>query len=171
MAPPYRPAGFTLRPPAPRPSSMPALLTRRLGDLLAIQDQCRDAHWDLAGPDLASVRRSLFVLWGSMEKYGDLLAGRVAQLGGAAPVSGRRPVGGSVLDDASLRPCGVEEEHLTSLRRSLEATGIRFRSAIRTAREIGDMESAVICHDVARAVTASRRIVAARLDERGRGCR
>ena len=168
MAPLYRPAGFTLRPPVQRLTSMMVLLTGRLRDLLAIQDQCREAHWDLVGPDLASVRRSLFVLWGSMEKVGDLLAGRVAQLAGAgvAPVSGRAAhPGRSALDDAPLGP-STAEEHLTNLRGSLEATGIRLRSAIRAAREMGDMESATICADVARVAAASRLIVAARLAER-----
>ena len=67
-------------------------------------------------------------------------------------------------------PCSAEE-HLTNLRGSLEAAGIRLRSAIHAAREMGDVESAVICANVARGATASRRIVAARLAERGPECR
>ncbi len=57
-----------------------SLLNQRLADAIDLQTQCKQAHWNVKGPD---VHRPSQVV-GDAEEYVDLIAERVVQLGGIA---------------------------------------------------------------------------------------
>src|SRR5262249_31951013 len=74
------------------------LLNARLADALDLGRQVKQAHWNVRGTNFIALHKLFDEVYDDVEEYGDLLAERVAQLGGIAEgtiqaVSGRTTLG------------------------------------------------------------------------------
>ena len=59
-------------------------LNRRLADALDLQGQCKQAHWNVKGPQFIALHKLFDEVYADVEGYVDLLAERIVQLGGVA---------------------------------------------------------------------------------------
>src|SRR5919201_475455 len=61
-----------------------SLLNQRLADCIDLQTQCKQAHWNVKGPNFIALHKLFDEINEDVEEYVDLLAERVVQLGGIA---------------------------------------------------------------------------------------
>src|SRR6478735_1994864 len=78
------------------------LLNLRLADCIDLQTQCKQAHWNVKGPQFIGLHKLFDDINEDVEEYVDLLAERVVQLGGVAEGTARVVAGRSVLTDYPL---------------------------------------------------------------------
>ena len=60
------------------------LLNQRLADCIDLQTQCKQAHWNVKGPQFIALHKLFDEINEEVEDYVDLLAERIVQLGGIA---------------------------------------------------------------------------------------
>src|SRR5918997_4381677 len=60
------------------------LLNARLADAIDLQTQCKQAHWNVKGPQFIALHKLFDEVNEAVEDYVDLIAERVVQLGGIA---------------------------------------------------------------------------------------
>src|SRR5437667_5421005 len=60
------------------------LLNHRLADCIDLQSQCKQAHWNVKGPNFIALHKLFDEVNESVEDYVDLVAERIVQLGGVA---------------------------------------------------------------------------------------
>src|SRR5437588_12279241 len=60
------------------------LLNRRLADAIDLQLQSRQAYWNVKGPHFMALRELFDKIAEGVEKYANLIAERIVQLGGMA---------------------------------------------------------------------------------------
>src|SRR6478735_3729966 len=61
-----------------------ALLNQRLADCIDLQTQCKQAHWNVKGPQFIALHKLFDEVNEEVEDYIDLIAERIVQLGGVA---------------------------------------------------------------------------------------
>lgn len=135
--------------PAAARAQLVQLLNRRLADGIDLQSQCKQAHWNVKGPNFIALHKLFDEVHAAVAEYVDLLAERVVQLGGVADGT----VGGvaerSELDEYPVG-IGTGEEHVRCLGTALAAFGARMRFTIQEADELEDADSADICTEISR---------------------
>src|SRR6185295_17326796 len=60
------------------------LLNARLADAIDLQTQCKQAHWNVKGPEFIALHKLFDEVNEAVEEYVDEIAERVVQLGGIA---------------------------------------------------------------------------------------
>jgi starvation-inducible DNA-binding protein len=70
--------------PAKLREKMIVLLNARLADSIDLQTQCKQAHWNVKGPDFIALHELFDKVNEDVEEYVDLIAERAVQLGGVA---------------------------------------------------------------------------------------
>src|SRR5688572_1666154 len=75
------------------------LLNRRLADCIDLQTQCKQAHWNVKGPQFIALHKLFDDINEDVEEYVDLLAERVVQLGGVAEGTARMVAGRTTLPE------------------------------------------------------------------------
>src|SRR3954454_22140148 len=65
------------------------LLNARLADAIDLQTQCKQAHWNVKGPNFIALHELFDKINEEAEDYVDLIAERVVQLGGTAEGTAR----------------------------------------------------------------------------------
>src|SRR5256884_6627899 len=65
------------------------LLNGRLADAIDLQTQCKQAHWNVKGPNFIALHELFDQVNGAVEEYVDLIAERAVQLGGSADGTAR----------------------------------------------------------------------------------
>lgn len=127
------------------------LLNGRLADAIDLQLQARHAHWNVRGPQFIALYQLFADVHGAAERYADLVAERVVQLGGVA--EGTRAV---VAERSELPQYPTDitagEGHVWALSNALASFGERVRRAIDETYELGDGGSADICTEISRGV-------------------
>src|SRR5947209_11652386 len=78
------------------------ILNRRLADAIDLQLQSRQAYWNVKGPNFLSLRDLFDKVAEGVEEYANLIAGRIAQLGGKAEGTAHAVAGRSSLDGYGL---------------------------------------------------------------------
>lgn len=124
-------------------------LNRRLADVLDLQGQCKQAHWNVKGSGFMALHLMFDEVHASVAGYADLLAERIVQLGGMAEGTARLVAERSELDEY---PLGIASgaEHIKALSTALAACGSRIRFAIQEADELEDADTADIFTEVSR---------------------
>jgi starvation-inducible DNA-binding protein len=135
----------------PTRKQVAALLNRRLADAIDLQTQCKQAHWNVKGPNFIALHRLFDEVYESVEQYVDLLAERVVQLGATAEGTARVVAERSELDEYPMA-MSAGADHVKSLSRALAAFGSRVRFAINEVDELEDADSADICTEISRGV-------------------
>lgn len=125
------------------------LLNQRLADCIALQTQCKQAHWNVKGPSFIALHKLFDEVNEDVEEYIDLIAERIVQLGGIAegtiPIVAHR----ATLIDYPLTPL-TGSEHVAILSDALAAVGRTARIGIEEMNELEDAASADILTEICR---------------------
>jgi starvation-inducible DNA-binding protein len=138
--------------PAKKREGLVELLNLHLATSLDVMLQSKQAHWNVKGPNFASLHELFDKINEDFEEYSDLLAERIVQLGGIAEgtatvVAKRTPIKQYPL----LLADGLE--HVDYFSGSLAAFGKAVREAIQTSGdEFGDADTADIYTEISRGV-------------------
>src|ERR671937_1221376 len=65
------------------------LLNQRLADCIDLETQCKQAHWNVKGPNFIALHKLFDEINEAVEEYVDLIAERIVQLGGIAEGTAR----------------------------------------------------------------------------------
>jgi len=65
-------------------SELIALMNQRLADATDLQTQMKQAHWNVKGPNFIALHKLFDEIYEDVGEYVDLIAERIAQLGGIA---------------------------------------------------------------------------------------
>jgi starvation-inducible DNA-binding protein len=127
------------------------LLNARLAEAIDLQTQCKQAHWNVKGPNFISLHKLFDDVNEDVEEYVDLIAERAVQLGGVAEGTARMVAKRSGLGEyAAKGPEG--REHVQALSAALSAFGKVVRAAIRTTAELGDADTSDVFTEISRGV-------------------
>src|SRR5499426_2904453 len=75
------------------------LLNQRLADCIDLQTQCKQAHWNVKGPNFIALHKLFDKINEDVEDYVDLIAERAVQLGGEAEGTARMAAKRSALSE------------------------------------------------------------------------
>ncbi len=127
------------------------LLNARLADAIDLQTQCKQAHWNVKGPNFIALHKLFDEVNGEVEEYVDTIAERVVQLGGRAEGTARSVAKRSSLAEyASKTDSG--RDHVEALSTALAAFGKAARHAIEQSNELKDADTADLFTEVSRGV-------------------
>src|SRR5215470_17807165 len=121
--------------PEPSRTKLVDLLNARLADAIDLQTQCKQAHWNVKGPDFIALHKLFDEVNDAVEEYVDLIAERAVQLGGVADGTARLVAKRSSLPEYPARAVDGRE-HVEGVSTVLGAFGRLARAAIDHANEL-----------------------------------
>ena len=127
------------------------LLNNRLADCVDLQSQCKQAHWNVKGPQFIGLHKLFDDVYEETGEYVDLIAERVVQLGGIAEGTVRVASQRSSLTEYPL-VLSSGEDHVNALSDVLAQFSGKAREAIEELDELEDPDSADILTEVSRGV-------------------
>jgi starvation-inducible DNA-binding protein len=127
------------------------LLNARLADCIDLQTMCKQAHWNVKGPQFIALHKLFDEINEDVEGYVDLLAERVVQLGGIAEGTARVVARRTTLPDYPL-VLSAGREHVEALSDALAHFGRTARIGIEEMNELEDAASADILTEICRGV-------------------
>src|SRR3989442_14854244 len=113
------------------------LCNARLADAIDLQTQCKQAHWNVKGPNFIALHKLFDEVNDGVEEYVDLIAERAVQLGGVADGTARVAAKRSSLPEYSVRG-GDGREHVEALSAVLSAFGKPVRARIDRPNALAD---------------------------------
>ncbi|SRR5258706_2301604 len=125
------------------------LLNRRLADAVDLQTQCKQAHWNVRGPEFIALHKLFDEVHEAVTEYADLIAERIVQLGAVAKGTAREVAEQSELDEYPLT-IASGEDHAKNLSAAVAGFASRVRFAIAETDELEDPVTADLCTEVAR---------------------
>lgn len=125
------------------------LCNARLADAIDLQTQCKQAHWNVKGPDFISLHELFDEVYADVASYADLIAERAVQLGGVADGTARSVAKRSSLDEYAVKG-GKGRDHVDALSSALAAFGKLTRHAIGESSELDDADTTDIFTHVSR---------------------
>jgi len=127
------------------------ILNELLADLIDLQLQAKQAHWNVKGPNFISLHELFDGVAEEAEEFVDTVAERIAALGGRAEGTIAMVIQRSKLAAYPLEiVCG--REHVEALSTSLATVGKATRASIDRAAEIRDADTADLCTEVSRGI-------------------
>ena len=135
--------------PAKSRTQVAELLNRRLADALDLQSQCKQAHWNVKGPQFIALHKLFDDVHADVTEYADLIAERIVQLGGVARGTVRDVAETSELDEYPPA-ISTGDDHVKSLSAAVAAFGSRMRLAIGETDDLDDAATADICTEITR---------------------
>src|ERR1700757_163559 len=105
------------------------LLNARLADCIDLQTQCKQAHWNVKGPNFIALHELFDKVNEAVEDYVDDIAERAVQLGGVAEGTARMAAKRSSLSEYPAKVLGGHA-HVEALSSVLAAFGTAARKAI-----------------------------------------
>jgi starvation-inducible DNA-binding protein len=127
------------------------LCNARLADSIDLQTQCKQAHWNVKGPDFIALHELFDKVNEDVEEYVDLIAERVVQLGGVAEGTARSIVKRSSLTEYAPKG-SAGRDHVEALSSALASFGKHARASINQANELGDADTTDIFTEISRGV-------------------
>jgi starvation-inducible DNA-binding protein len=125
------------------------LLNARLADAIDLYTLCKQAHWSVRGPQFIALHKLFDEVSESVAEYADLIAERIAQLGGVVEGTARVAAQRSSLNDYPLTISrGVD--HVTALSDVLAQFGRATRIGIEEMNDLEDAGSADILTEISR---------------------
>ena len=125
------------------------LLNARLADAIDLQTQCKQAHWNVKGPDFIALHKLFDDVNEDVEEYVDSIAERVVQLGGVADGTARSVAKRSTLSEYAAKSASGRD-HVDALSSALATFGKAARKAIDSASELKDADTADLFTEVSR---------------------
>lgn len=125
------------------------LLNDRLAEAIDLQSMCKQAHWNVRGPQFISLHELFDLIGTRVAEYADTIAERIEQLDGSAEGTTRIVARRSTLPEypATIR---AGSEHLTALARVLAQSARSARACIEEMNAHQDAVSADILTELAR---------------------
>ena len=137
--------------PKPARTELIALINQRLADVVDLQMQLKQAHWNVKGPHFIGLHELFDKIAEEVESYVDLTAERIVQLGGIAQGTVRVAASRSRLDEY---PLAIADgmAHVEAVARALSTFGREARMTIDEADKLGDADTADIFTEISRGV-------------------
>jgi starvation-inducible DNA-binding protein len=127
------------------------LLNQTLACTVDLRSQVKQACWNVKGKDFSSLRTLFATLATELEAYTDLVAERIAALGGVALGTARTAARQSELAEYPAAP--VEgDAHVTALAERFASYATALRNGIALAADVEDAGSAAVYTDLSRGV-------------------
>jgi len=137
--------------PAKTRTAVVDLCNERLADAIDLQTQCKQAHWNVKGPDFIALHELFDKINEDVEEYVDLIAERAVQLGGVAEGTARSIVKRSTLAEYGAKS-GDGSAHVDALSTALAAFGKGVREAANKSEELKDADTTDIFTEISRGV-------------------
>jgi starvation-inducible DNA-binding protein len=128
-----------------------ALMNQRLADVLDLQAQMKQAHWNVKGPHFIGLHELFDKIAEDVESYVDLIAERIVQLGGIALGTVRVAASRSRLDEYPL-DIADGRAHVEAVGRALSTFASEARKTIDESDALGDADTADIFTEVSRGI-------------------
>ena len=128
-----------------------AILNARLADAIDLQTQCKQAHWNVKGPNFIALHKLFDEVNEAVEEYVDLIAERAVQLGGVADGTARGVAKRSSLPEYPVED-GDGRAHVEALAAILSAFGKVVRAEIDRSNELADADTADLFTEVSRGI-------------------
>jgi starvation-inducible DNA-binding protein len=126
-----------------------ALLNDRLAGSIDLQLQCKQAHWNVKGPDFIALHELFDQIVAAAADYSDLIAERIVQLGGTAEGTVPTVAKKSPLPNYPMH-ITTGKEHVDALSTAIADCGKLIRHGIDKADKLGDKDTADILTEVSR---------------------
>src|SRR5437899_1192102 len=128
-----------------------ALINQRLADIVDLQMQLKQAHWNVKGPHFIGLHELFDKLAEGLAEFTDEIAERAIELGGVALGTIQIVTKQSRL---AAYPLNISpgKDHVVALSSSLANFGASTRDAIDTAGKGGDADTADLFTEVSRGV-------------------
>jgi starvation-inducible DNA-binding protein len=135
--------------PKPARVALCQLLNLRLADAVDLQSQVKQAHWNVKGPSFIALHKLFDEVDEDVEEYADLIAERIAQLGGIAEGTVRVAAARSRLSEYPL-DIADGAAHVVALARALSTFGETARATIDETDALGDKDTSDIFTQISR---------------------
>ena len=128
-----------------------ALMGQRLADVIDLQLQLKQAHWNVKGPHFIGLHELFDKIAGEIEDYVDMIAERIVQLGGIAQGTVRVAAARSRLEEY---PLAIAEgrAHVEAVARALSTFGRAARVTIDEAGALEDADTADLFTEISRGI-------------------
>jgi len=127
------------------------LINQRLADAIDLQAQLKQAHWNVKGPHFIGLHELFDEIAEEVEKYVDMIAERVVQLGGIAQGTVRVAASRSRLDEYPL-DIADGMAHVEAVARALSTFGREARMTIDETDAMDDADTADIFTEISRGI-------------------
>jgi len=128
-----------------------ALINKRLADIVDLQMQLKQAHWNVKGPHFIGLHELFDKIAEEVESYVDLTAERIVQLGGIAQGTVREAAAHSRLEEYPLA-IADGTAHVEAVAKALSTFGREARLTIDEADKLGDADTADLFTEVSRGI-------------------
>jgi starvation-inducible DNA-binding protein len=128
-----------------------ALINQRLADVIDLQTQLKQAHWNVKGPHFIGLHELFDKIAEEVEDYVDMIAERIVQLGGIAEGTVRVSAGRSRLDEYPLA-IADGAAHVEAVARALSTFGREARMTIEETDKLGDADTADLFTEISRGI-------------------
>jgi len=142
------------------------LLNARLADLIDLQLQAKQAHWNVKGPNFIALHELFDDVTDGAREYVDLVAERIVQLGGVAEGTLQAVTKSSQLNVYPLNT-GDWIHHVERLSSAIAVAGEGVREGIEKATTYGDAGTADILTEISRGLDKRLWFVEAHLQSEG----
>jgi starvation-inducible DNA-binding protein len=127
------------------------LIQDRLAESIDLITHAKNAHWNVKGPDFIALHKFFDEIAEVSEGYADLIAERIAQLGGTP--EGTLMAASKRTTLPSYPPkIYTGKDHISALSATLAAYGERARKTVDQVNEIHDVDTADIFTEISRSV-------------------
>src|SRR5215475_5597905 len=127
------------------------ILNQRLADVIDLQTQLKQAHWNVKGPHFIGLHELFDKIAEEVESYVDMIAERIVQLGGVAQGTVRVAASRSRLEEYPL-DIADGAAHVEAVARALSTFGREARMSIDETDALGDADTADIFTEVSRGI-------------------
>jgi starvation-inducible DNA-binding protein len=134
-----------------RRSELNGLMNQRLAEVVDLQMQMKQAHWNVKGPHFIGLHELFDKIAEEVEDYVDLIAERIVQLGGIAEGTVRSSAARSRLDEYPLT-IADGSAHVEAAARALSTFGREARMTIDETDKLGDADTADLFTQISRGV-------------------
>jgi starvation-inducible DNA-binding protein len=134
-----------------RRSELNTLMNQRLADAVDLQMQIKQAHWNVKGPSFIGLHELFDKVYHSVESYVDMIAERIAQLGGIAEGTVRVAASRTRLAEYPLQ-IAEGMAHVEAVARALSTFGAEARTTIDEANALDDADTADLFTEVSRGI-------------------
>jgi starvation-inducible DNA-binding protein len=128
-----------------------ALINQRLADVIDLQTQLKQAHWNVKGPHFIGLHELFDKIAEEVEDYVDMIAERIVQLGGIAEGTVRVSARRSRLDEYPLA-IADGASHVKAVARALSSFGREARMTIDETDKLGDADTADLFTEISRGI-------------------
>jgi starvation-inducible DNA-binding protein len=137
--------------PAATRGEVVGLLNQRLADCIDLQTMCKQAHWNVKGPQFIALHKLFDDVNEAVAEYVDLIAERITQLGGVAEGTARAVAERTALTEYPLT-LSKGEDHVAALSDVLAQFGRTVRLGIEEMNELQDADTADILTEISRGI-------------------